>query len=588
MTNIYGLTTSVIPCCTCGTIIAPNPSNQCASCLSSVDIGSIIRRGPGGGNLIIFQCRQCRKFDCGGGRHYLNLDPESPELMSVLLKQIPALSGKSNQHMKRSGVQALKILDSMFIWTEPNSMRMRVMLTLKADINDVSIQQRIKVEFVVHWKQCPDCIKESRERTWQAIVQLRQKRDDSRKGLLILELAIARNAEIRKDILSVQTKRNGFDFYFPSENKARHFTQYLAKAAPMRTKTTQSLVSEDKTNNNANIKYTLKCDMVPLCRDDLIVVHKKAKGAGSLSGRLCLVLKMSSVVHLVDASPARDSDMSTRCTDLHGETYWKGGEEKTYRTYLSSSRLVRFVVLDVELCEDERERYRNGGEPTQLHQGPQSGVSKYALADIEVARESDFGVNDETFVCVTHLGHLLQVGDTVLGYDISSTVLSSEAEGSMENAFNSSFVMPDVVLVRKVKGTGGALSSGETNAAQGDGDERNRKGKFKAKSSGSKKREHRMKKEEQKQKKLEEAAARMGLDTDQDVHLDLDDFDEGGGEAFSEAIQRENAKFEEQIKMDEDLADDLEIVERELAIGVGESGDIVKQDDASEHTEEKD
>ena len=40
--------------------------------------------------------------------------------------------------------------------------------------------------------------------------------------------------------------------------------------------------------------------------------------------------------------------------------------------------------------------------------------------------------------------------------------------------------------------------------------------------------------------------------------------------------------------MDEDLADDLEIVERELAIGVGESGDIVKQDDASEHTEEKD
>jgi len=471
-------------------------------------------------------------------------------------------------------------------------MRMRVVLTLKADINDVSIQQRIKVEFRVHWKQCLDCIKESRQRTWQAIVQLRQKRDDSRKGLLILELAIARNAEMRKDILSVQTKKNGFDFYFPSVDKARHFTQYLAKAAPMRTRTTQSLVSEDKTNNTANVKTTVACDMLPLCRDDLIIVQKRAKGVGNLSGRLCLVLKMSSVVHLIDASPPRDSEMSIRCTDLHADTYWKGGEEKAYRLFLSPNRLVRFVVLDVELCcDDERERYRNGGNEeddlsAQQYRGPQSGVSKYALADVEVARESDFGVNDETFRLVTHLGHLLQVGDIVLGYDITSTVLSSEAEWSMENAFNSNFVVPDVVLVRKVKGTGGAspeLSTGETLAARGDGDERNRKAK--AKSSGSRKRERRMKKEEQKQKKLEEAAARMGLDTDKDVYLDLDDFD-GDGEAFSQAVQKENAKFEEQIKMDDDLADDLDIVERELAIGVEST---VKRDDDnnSNQVEEK-
>eukprot|EP00584_Thalassiosira_punctigera_P005752 CAMPEP_0172533568 /NCGR_PEP_ID=MMETSP1067-20121228/6222_1 /TAXON_ID=265564 ORGANISM="Thalassiosira punctigera, Strain Tpunct2005C2" /NCGR_SAMPLE_ID=MMETSP1067 /ASSEMBLY_ACC=CAM_ASM_000444 /LENGTH=581 /DNA_ID=CAMNT_0013318221 /DNA_START=17 /DNA_END=1762 /DNA_ORIENTATION=+ len=575
MSGTSGLTTSLIPCCTCGATIAPNPSNQCASCLATVDVGSIVRRGPGGGDLVVYQCRQCRRFDrTGDGRHYVHLEPESPELMAVLLKQIPALSGRSSHHVKKSGVGALKILDSMFVWTEPNSMRMRVMLTLKADVNDVSIQQRIKVEFVVKWKQCPDCIKESRQRTWQAIVQLRQKRDDSRKGLLVLELAIARNAEMRKDILSVQTKKNGFDFYFPSVDKARHFTQYLAKAAPMRTKTTQSLVSEDKTNNTANIKTTIACDMIPLCRDDLIIVQKGAKGVGNLSGRLCLVLRMSSVVHLVDASPARDSDVSTRLTEMHAETYWRGGEEKMYRLFVSSNRLVRFVVLDVELCcEDERERYRNGAnnrdETTQLYRGPQSGVSKYALADVEVAREADFGVNDETFRLVTHLGHLLHVGDIVLGYDISSTVLSSEVEWSMENAFNSNFVVPDVVLVRKVKGGGTTeLSSGENNAVKGYGSEMNRKDKAKAKSSASRKRERRMKKEAEKQKKLEEAAARMGLDTDQDVHLDLDDFDEGDGEALSRAVQRENAKFGERIKMDEELANDLEIVERELAIGV--------------------
>jgi nonsense-mediated mRNA decay protein 3 len=395
-------------------------------------------------------------------------------------------------------------------------------------------------------------------------VQLRQKRDDSaRRGLLILELAIARNAEIRKDILSVQTKRNGFDFYFPTADKARHFVQYLNRAAPMRTRTTQAIVSEDVKNNTANVRTTIVCDMVPLCRDDLIVVQRRAKGVGNLSGRLCLVLKMSSAVHLVDASPARDSDMNAICTDLHAESYWKGGEDKTYRAFLSSKRLVRFVVLNVErCCDDDRGRCRaDEHKQWKLYQGPKTGVNKYALADVEVARESDFGTNDVTFQCVTHLGHLLQVGDIVLGYDITSTVLPSEAE---ENAFNSTFVMPDVVLVRKVKGAGATkelFPPGSTNSVSVKEDEINLKGKTKAKSSASKKRERRMMKEEQKQRRLEEAAARMGLNTDKDVHLELDDFEVGNGEA-------QRAEFEEQIEIDEDLAEDLDIVERELAFGM--------------------
>lgn len=564
MASASGLTASLIPCCICGAIIAPNSCNQCASCLATVDIASIIRRGPGGGDLIIHQCRQCRKFDRNGdGRNYLHLEPEGPDLMAVLLKQIPAL-GKNNHHVKRAGVQGLKILDSMFIWTEPNSMRMRVMLTLKADINDVSIQQRVKVEFIVQWKQCPDCIKESRQRTWSAIVQLRQKRNDSRKGLLILELAIARNAEIRKDILSVQTKKNGFDFYFPSVDKARHFTQYLSKAAPMRSKMTQSLVSEDIKNNTANIKTTIVCDMVPLVRDDLIVVHKRAKGVGNLTGRLCLVLKISSVVHLVDASPARDAEIGARFSDLHAESYWKGGEEKSYRLFLSPNYLVRFVVLDVEICNERgRVDYGSQEDTKQLYQGPTSGVMKYALADVEVARESDFGVNDETFRCVTHLGHLLQVGDVVLGYDLNTTVLPSEEE---DNGFNASYDMPDVILVRKVKGNAATTTPTD--------DRGEKEPKAKAKSSASRKRERRMNKEEQKQKKLEEAAARMGLDSEHDIHLDLDDFEIiGNGETFSANVQRENAKFEEQLELDEDLASDLLIVERGLAIGM-EKGTI--------------
>jgi hypothetical protein len=77
-----------------------------------------------------------------------------------------------------------------------------------------------------------------------------------------------------------------------------------------------------------------------------------------------------------------------------------------------------------------------------------------------------------------------------------------------------------------------------------------------------------MNKEEQKQKKLEEAAARMGLDSDHDIYIDLDDIEIGTGETFSPAVQQENAKFEELLEMDEDLARDLLIVEHGLASGM--------------------
>ena len=542
----------------CGTIIAPNSSNQCASCLATVDVASLIRRGPGGSDLIVHQCRKCRRYEReGNNKHFVYLEQESPEMMALLLKHIPALSGKSTQYVKRAGVQALQVLDSMFIYTEPNSMRQRLMLTIKADINDVSIQQRIKVEFIVKWKECPACTKEARQNTWSAKVQLRQKRDDSRKGLLILELAIARNALMRKHILSVQTKKAGFDFFFPTLDKARHFTQYLSKVAPMRIKTTQSLVSEDKTNNTANVRSTVSCEMVPLCRDDLVVIGKQAKGAGNLSGKLCLVLRVSSVVRLMNVSPSREVDVASQCTDLHSDTYWRG--ESSYRLFLTSRRLVRFVVLDVELC-NEKERY-NTSDKSQ-YEGPQSGISKYALADVEVARETDFGINDETFMCVSHLGHLLSPGDVVLGYDLVSTVLSSEAEWSLENDVTSNFVVPDIVLVKKIKG---GQDESQLNGVGDDSAETKHK-KGKAKSSGSKKRDRRLKKEEQKQKKLEEAAARMGLNTDEDVYFDEDDFFDGGeSNAFSAAVQKENEKFEKEIEMDEELASDLAAVELELA-----------------------
>lgn len=67
------------------------------------------------------------------------------------------------------------------------------------------------------------------------------------------------------------------------------------------------------------------------------------------------------------------------------------------------------------------------------------------MAEVELARECDLGRNDDRVTCVSHLGHILRAGDTVLGYDVSSANLpEGEATGDLRGS------LPDVVLVRKV------------------------------------------------------------------------------------------------------------------------------------------
>lgn len=457
---------------------------------------------------MVYQCRKCRRYE-HTDRFFCHHEPESPSLLSLCLKNIPALN--SNNHATRSqGLSSLQLIDSMWIWTEPHCMRLKLRLTIRADVGEsprcVTIQQRLPVELIVKFKQCPDCNREYTNRTWQALVQVRQKRklDGPKKGLVILETALAKNSEVRKNVISMDTTRNGFDFYFLELMHAQNFASHIGKVAPMKIKTSQKLVSEDRTNNTANIKHTVVCDMVPLCREDLVICDKAAAkdgcGVGKLTGRMCLVNRVSSVVQFVDAAPTRNS-ITDAFADLHPERYWKG--EKHYRIVFSSQRLIRFVVMDIELCEENTNHHGYSDEVEKiLYNGPQSGIDKYAVADCTVARECDFGTTDETFQCTTHLGNLLNIGDVVLGYDLVSSVLPGADEWSVKNSFNSSFVLPDVVLVKKVN------ESHKDDEVLAD---ESKQESTKSKSSLSKRKEKRRRKKEKKMRDLEEAASRMGF-----------------------------------------------------------------------------
>ena len=65
---------------------------------------------------------------------------------------------------------------------------------------------------------------------------------------------------------------------------------------------------------------------------------------------------------------------------------------------------------------------------------------------VQVARESDFGKNNNVFMCRTHLGRFLQPGDVALGYDLARFV---NTDDSLEASIRGGYQAPDVVLVKK-------------------------------------------------------------------------------------------------------------------------------------------
>ena len=503
---------------------------MCSTCLAQeFNLAEMLQRGPGGSHQItVHQCRQCRRYQ-RTEKLYEHATPESPELLAICLKHIPALSSTADPR--------LHLVDAGWVWTEPHSMRLKVRLTVRTELSAVMVQQRVVVELHVQFKMCNECNREYTNRTWHALVQLRQRRSDDapKKGLAALEMALASNPEIRKHVLRIDTAKNGFDFYFLSPVHSQAFTSFLQRVAPMRVKTSKKLVSTDVKNNTANLKQTTTCDMVPLCRDDLILIHKSAKG--KLSGRLALVTKVSSTIRLTDASPKR-VDLESSQMDLSPESYYKN--EKFYSVLQASHRMIRFVVLDVELCEGI------ALEPT-LYGGPRSGVEKYALADVQVARETDFGANDEIYSCVTHLGHLISPGDVVLGYDL---VASVGGDWELEESFQSSYVLTDVVLVKKVGGGQEPVSTYER----------------RSKRTTKKQERRKRRKEGKKMKELEESAVRMG-------------FFEEGEEHSSEL---DGTDFDSEMASDPQLAAELSALQQNLSTLTTTQDEFVEESGADE------
>ena len=415
-------------CCVCGIPIAPNSANTCASCLAS---SSDITKGIST-EAALHQCRSCQRWHKEAGK-WVACELESRELMALCLANVSGLKASKND------AQRSRLIDATWIWTEPHSMRLKVRLTIQKEVQTGTIlQQSFTVVFVVRNQQCIECQSEFRQGSWKSLVQVRQRVSHKRTFLYLEQLILKHGAH--RGCLSIETFRDGMDFYFPDKGKAARFISFLENVVPTKIKTSKKLIGTDDKSNISNFKYTNFVEICPLCKEDLLFLPAKtARNLGNIS-RLVMVKGISNVIHLIDPLSGQTATMSP-------EAFWCDPLRPLITA--ARSRMERFIVLGKEPVVLER----------NVSKRRTTRKMKNRLASISMAREDDLGVNDKQFEERSHVGYLMKSGDVCVGYDLTETQFVDDDAEEMR----SSGRLPDVIIIRKLYG---GVATGEADAAK--------------------------------------------------------------------------------------------------------------------------
>lgn len=304
-----------ILCCMCGISINSNPANMCVNCLrGQVDITDGIPK-----QVFMHQCRGCLRYL---RPPWVTAELESRELLAICLKKI-------------TGLSKVKLIDAGFIWTEPHSKRLKVKLTIQKDVlSGVRLQQVFAVEFVLMNQQCEACAKSYTAHTWGAMVQVRQ-RVEHKKTFFLLEQLILRHGAHERCIGITQLP-TGVDFAFAEPQHAVKFIDFLGSVVPIRHRKAVKLIGEDEQNGTSRYKFSYAVEIVPLCKEDLVVLPARTAAALGAISPLVMVQRVSSHVFILDPRSLQMSEMTS-------ERYWMD----MHRSLMSAERLEEFTVLDI-------------------------------------------------------------------------------------------------------------------------------------------------------------------------------------------------------------------------------------------------
>lgn len=389
--------TQRILCCQCGIVIEPNSANMCVACLrSQVDITEGIPK-----QSTIYFCRSCERY-LQPPATWVSCVLESRELLTLCLKRL-------------RGLNKVHLVDAGFVWTEPHSKRLKVKLVVQKEVlTSTLLQQIFIVEYIVHNQMCDDCQRREAKDYWRSIVQVRQK-INHKKTFLYLEQVILKH-HAHQNVLRIKETKDGLDFFYAQKQDARKLVDFMMGVVPCRYKTSQELISHDTHTNVFNYKHTFSLEIVPICKDNIVCLPKKlAQSLGNISS-VVLCTKVANFLQVMDPT-------TLQVADIPANVFWRS----PFSSLFDHRQLSEFLVLQLEVVTGALLGHNTS--------------NRCVLADVWVSPLAEM---DRQIHCRTHLGHILNPGDTVWGVDFTQANLNNEHFDKLKH-----HEIPDVLLVKK-------------------------------------------------------------------------------------------------------------------------------------------
>ncbi|KAF8888621.1 NMD3-domain-containing protein [Infundibulicybe gibba] len=386
-------------CADCGTPIVPNSANLCVACLrNTVDITEGIPK-----QASVSFCRNCERF-LSPPQSWTLAKPESSELLSICLRKL-------------KGLNKVRLTEAHFIWTEPHSKRLRVSMTIQKEVlTNTILEQTFEIEYLVQHGQCPDCAKLAAKNTWKALVQVRQKVPHKRTFLFLEQLILKHGAQ--KDTISIKEVKDGLDFFYSQRNHAIKMVEFLSSVVPIRSKSSEQLLSSDTHTNTANYKFTYSVEIIPICKDDLVCIPPKQAKQLSNINPLTICVRVGNSIQFLDPS-------TLQSCDLPAPVYWR----TPFDSLATVTDLVEFTILDIEPDGRTRGKFVLADAQVAL-----SGAFRSSKGPSEDDGMMDFeghGITNQIYHTRTHLGAILQPGDTALGYHLTNANYNSDDYASL-------------------------------------------------------------------------------------------------------------------------------------------------------------
>ncbi len=298
----------MILCCQCGVEIEPNNQNICERCYGN-RIGNKLRIIT---SMVIETCRGCERYHVPP-RSWRSYEFGSKELLLFLLER--------NRSLKK-----INIIDSSFGNFEPTSKKILVEVIGLVDF----MEQRVCIEYSIRNKQCTDCMRAESKQYWKACVQVRQKPHHRRTFIHLEQLIRSHRAHLKAN--NIKERKEGIDFFFSERGEAVKFVNFLRKFYGTKVTGSNELISEDRHNNTANKKFTFSVELVPFCKDDLVLSTYRPFGSESL----LLVTKAASKIIFIDTRTNKMHSMNVKDFFSH---------EKDFRILMRSDQFLHYRVV---------------------------------------------------------------------------------------------------------------------------------------------------------------------------------------------------------------------------------------------------